>query len=200
MSENNGDWSTSPTLVQRVKARDAEAWSRLCDVYSPLVFAWVRRAGISIDDAPDVVQEVFRAVLAGIDGFRRERAEDTFRGWLLVVTRNEIRGWYRRRQKQVATGEGGTDAALQLVQLATWVDSDDEAAELANDPGAESELIRRAADLVRQDFQTQTWQAFWRATVEGHAAADVAQDLQMSAGAVRQAKFRVLARLREVLE
>ena len=53
--------------------------------------------------------------------------------------------------------------------------------------------------LVRGDFEEKTWQAFWRLAVEGHSAAEIAEDLQMTDAAVRQSKYRVLCRLRDEL-
>jgi RNA polymerase sigma-70 factor (ECF subfamily) len=61
-------------------------------------------------------------------------------------------------------------------------------------------LIRRAAELVRDDFEPKTWQAFWRLAVENQPARDIAADLGMTADAVYQAKARVLRRLREELD
>jgi RNA polymerase sigma-70 factor (ECF subfamily) len=52
-------------------------------------------------------------------------------------------------------------------------------------------------DLVKGEFQPNTWQAFWRTAVEGRAVQDVGAELRMKSGAVYVAKSRVLARLRE---
>lgn len=68
----------------------------------------------------------------------------------------------------------------------------DEAGDLAT-------LVRRAAALVRSEFEDHTWQAFWRTTVDGQSSVAVAAELGMSAGAVRQAKYKVLRRLRHEL-
>jgi RNA polymerase sigma-70 factor (ECF subfamily) len=43
------------------------------------------------------------------------------------------------------------------------------------------------------------WQAFWETSVVGASPPVAGQKLAMSAGAVRVAKCRVLARLREVV-
>ena len=51
-------------------------------------------------------------------------------------------------------------------------------------------------ELVRTEFEDKTWRAFWRATIDGQQAADIAEELQMTPKAVRQAKYRVLRRLR----
>jgi RNA polymerase sigma-70 factor (ECF subfamily) len=61
-------------------------------------------------------------------------------------------------------------------------------------------LRRRAMELVRGDFEEQTWQAFWRAAVEGDTLADVAADLGISVWAVYKARARVLSRLRQELD
>ena len=58
-------------------------------------------------------------------------------------------------------------------------------------------MVRRALDVIRGDFQEQTWLAFLRTAVDGRAASEAAAELNMSQRAVRQAKYRVLQRLRE---
>ena len=60
-------------------------------------------------------------------------------------------------------------------------------------------LARRAAELIRNEFEPRTWQAFWLTAVEQHSAGDAAARLGTTAGAVRQAKYVVLRRLREEL-
>ena len=56
---------------------------------------------------------------------------------------------------------------------------------------------RRGFVAIRGDIQDNTWQAFWRTTVENQTAADAGSALGMSKAAVRQAKARVLRRLKE---
>lgn len=60
-------------------------------------------------------------------------------------------------------------------------------------------LLRRALRMLRPEFTDATWQAFWRTTVDNVPGPDVAADLGISAGAVRQAKYAVLQRLRTLL-
>jgi RNA polymerase sigma-70 factor (ECF subfamily) len=50
---------------------------------------------------------------------------------------------------------------------------------------------------VRHEFEDRTWRAFWRVTVEGHPTADVAVEMGITSSAIRQAKSRVLRRLKE---
>ncbi len=190
---------TSLNLIDQAQRSDPDAWRRLCSIYSPLVYGWARKAGLQESDAGDIVQEVFRIVSTHLAKFRHDRPDDTFRGWLLTITRNEIRGWFRRQSRQAAAGEGGSTAMDRIQQAPDWIASDTGLDSLDEDGSDERDLMRRAAEIVRQDFEPHTWQAFWRSVVEGHAAAEIAADLHMTTGAVRQAKFRVLARLRETI-
>ena len=186
--------ATSRSLLARVQADEAQAWERLVNLYAPLVFHWCRSRGLQDQDVADVVQEVFRAVVAHVGAFRKERAADTFRGWLRRITQNKLRDHFRRRSRE-ATGAGGSSAQQRLAQLPEREPADD----LAPDDEGERILFGRALDLIREEFAEQTWAAFWRTAVEGRSARDVASDLGMTPGAVRVAKCRVLHRLREEL-
>jgi RNA polymerase sigma-70 factor (ECF subfamily) len=60
-----------------------------------------------------------------------------------------------------------------------------------------NQLFRKALDLVRAEFQESTWQVFWLTAVEGRSPTTVAEELGMTLPAVRQAKSRVLRRLKQ---
>lgn len=184
--------STSSDLLSQVRQRDRDAWRRFVRLYAPLVYGWCRRAGVQAEDAADVLQEVFASVLVAIADFRHDGPGHTLRGWLRVITRNKLHDHYRRRGRTPGDGHGH-DLDHLLAQFPE-VDADESSAILERHA-----LVRRAAELVRAEFAPRTWQAFWGVAVEGHAAADVAQRLGMTAGAVRQAKYMVLRRLREEL-
>ena len=48
MTDSNADrGATSLSLLERARNRDSEAWRRLVELYSPLVFFWARRAGLA---------------------------------------------------------------------------------------------------------------------------------------------------------
>lgn len=183
----------SSGLLSGVRRLDGESWRRLVNVYGPLVYQWCRECGFQRHDASDVVQEVFCAVLGGVGDFRRLKEGDTFRGWLRTITKNKIRDAVRRRGRQ-PLASGGVDSPQFSDTVA------DEPSSCESGPASDSGLLARALDSVREDFGPTTWQAFYRATVQGHSASEVAEDLNMTAKAVRQAKYRVLVRLREELD
>ena len=185
--------ATSLTLLERVKVRDSDAWRRLVNLYSPLLRHWCRRWGVAPDDVDDVVQEVFQAVSGGLEGFRRDREGDSFRNWLRGVARHKALSLFRRRG---ARGPGGTDfyrKSLLVPDPGRGPASDEEEGHLVGS------LYQDALGLVRGEFEGRTWQAFWRAAVEGQSPAVIASDLGVTPAAVRQAKSRVLRRLKDVL-
>jgi len=183
---------TSPSLLVRVQRNDAEAWRRLVELYSPLVYSWCRRGGLAPSDAADVLQETFRAVVGGIEGYRHE-AGGSFRGWLRTIVTNKIRDLFRRQGEAVA--RGGTEAQQRLL-AAPAEETSDLTPSTPNDRVA---ILHRAAELVRAEFEPHTWQAFWLTAAEGLSAPEAAQKLGMQANAVRQAKYKVLHRLRQEL-
>ncbi len=61
------------------------------------------------------------------------------------------------------------------------------------------QLTSRALSQVRSEFESRTWQAFWRSVVDGIATSEVAKELEMSEATVRQSRSRILRRLRQQL-
>jgi RNA polymerase sigma-70 factor (ECF subfamily) len=185
---------TSPSLLGRVKDDDPAAWSRLSKIYGPLVYQWARRCGLSAEDSADIVQETFGVLARKIGSFRREKAGDSFRGWLWTITRNRVRDLMRRTSDR-ALAAGGTTAHMLLQELA------DNAPEPVDTPeertATEQGVVSRALVLIQAEFEPSTWQAFWGMAVEKRSAAEVGGALGITKHAVHQAKYRVLRRLRE---
>jgi RNA polymerase sigma-70 factor (ECF subfamily) len=187
---------TSPSLLDRMKGQDEEAWRRFFHLYGPLVHDWCRGAGLRTEDAADVCQEVLRSVARGITSFQRPNSPGggAFRGWLRAVTRNAVHDHFRKRARQ-PQAVGGSDAQERLQDLP----------ELAPDDSAEFPdnervgIVRRALELVHTEFAEQTWKSFLAVAIEGQPAPDVAKELGMTVSAVRQANYRVRRRLRAEL-
>ncbi|NUQ62018.1 MAG: sigma-70 family RNA polymerase sigma factor [Pirellulales bacterium] len=158
----------------------------------PLVFSWCRRSGLQPQDTDDVVQEVFQAVNRSIADFRCTGPTDTFRGWLRTITKNKIRDHFRDRAGQPVAA-GGTDAQQRFMDLA------EDPPHASEEPSVLAGLVHRALGLIREEIEDRTWQAFWLTAVGQQSTVVVAQQLGMTPGAVRQAKYKVLRRLRQEL-
>lgn len=187
--------ATSLSLLYRLKANEAAAWDRLVLLYAPLVYHWCRKLQLPDQDAADIFQDVFQSLATKIATFRKEQPGDTFRGWLRTITHNKVYDHFRRQGREPQAA-GGTEANIRFSQLesleGTANNDDDE-------EQAYQQLVRRALEMIREDFTPRTWQAFWRVTVDGQRPVDIAEELKMRPGAVRVAKSRVLQRLRQEL-
>jgi RNA polymerase sigma-70 factor (ECF subfamily) len=182
---------TSLSLLQRARGNDAAAWRQMEKLYRPLVLFWCSRGGVTGPDAEDLIQNVFAAAFLGLAGFRRDRPGDTFLGWLRGITRNHILLHYRRTPRHVQAA-GGSDAWDQLQQVA------DPLAGCEPDEQVEFQRVcRHIIEQVRSEFEAGTWQAFWMTVMEGRTPATLTAELNMTAAAIRQAKSRVLRRLKE---
>ena len=181
---------TSLTLLERIRNSDREAWTRFVSLYCPLIYDACRKYGVQPTDADDVTQEVLQSVSKGIHQFRKDLPGDSFRGWLYRVVQNKLRDHFRRAANR-PDAVGGTDVHQLVEQLPDELSP----ASLSTVAGSDPALIR-ALDLIRVEIEERTWTIFWRMTVDGHSAAEIAEDLNMTRNAVRQAKHRVLQRVR----
>jgi RNA polymerase sigma-70 factor (ECF subfamily) len=183
--------STSLSLLERARRREPGAWNRLIDLYRPLVLYWCRRAGITGPDAEDVSQEVFAGAAGGLERFHRDQPGDTFRGWLRGITRNQVLLYQRKNQHQ-ARGQGGSEGWERLRDVPDPLGNPDE-----QEQTEVSQLYHRALEQLRGDFEERTWRAFCRTVIDGRSPVTLTQELGMTAVAIRQAKARVLRRLKE---
>jgi RNA polymerase sigma-70 factor (ECF subfamily) len=195
----NQDFSatTSINLLNRVVSGDDKAWVRLVDIYSALIYSKCRGSGLNEQDAADVLQHVFISIHRAIPKFRQDGQGQGFRRWLRTITRNTITDHFRRRAKRPGDAGGGTDVLLGLQNLP---DPFGEETSLSLADNAIGLMLRRSVESIRDDYENRTWQAFWRTAVDGERAVDVAGDLGMKPSTVRQAKSKILIRLRMELE
>lgn len=186
--------TTSLSLLDRLRNDDVDGWGTFAGIYTPLIYSWCRQAGLDSATTADVVQEVLVAVHRNCSQFRKEKASDTFRGWLWSITRNKICDHFRKIGENPPLSGGSTVQAL--IQQ---VPEEEPATMSTLSRDRKQSLLARALALVQSEFETKTWQAFWQSKIDEIPTADVAQQLGMSPGAVRKARHRILARLREEL-
>src|SRR5262249_36585557 len=187
-----GAGSGRSLLIGLRDAGDRTAWGQFVEIYGPLIFAYGRRRGLQDSDASDLVQEVLRAVASATGRLVYDPARGSFRGWLLTITRHELKRLLRRGSRP-ASAKGGT------THLALLAEQPDDANDVRWDREPRVRLFSWAADRVRDRFQASTWEAFWRTAVSNEPADVVARDLGISVGAVYIARSRVLARMRELI-
>ncbi|MCA9072804.1 MAG: sigma-70 family RNA polymerase sigma factor, partial [Planctomycetaceae bacterium] len=196
--------STCSRLLRRLAENEPSAWDELGRVYGPVVRYWIRSKGLTVADLADVFQEVFLAIARNIASFQREEGQGKFRAWLKTITFSKIYD-YHRRQSQEPHAAGGTTAMQKLDAIP--------ATESAGSDGKSSPenvlelskvetsfLTQEMLKVIRESFSEKTWQAFYRTAIDGQCSRDIAKELGMTAPGVRRAKFRVVRRLRALLD
>jgi RNA polymerase sigma-70 factor (ECF subfamily) len=195
MATDSSSHHTRSSLLERARQNDAQAWRELVDLYGPLVAHWCRQCRIDAHAAADCVQDVFSSVALALPEFRPTRTAGSFRAWLWTITQNKLRDHFRRVARDPAA-VGGSSALGLMQRVIDPIPVFDE--EPTGDLQMRS-LTARALNQVQGEFETRTWQAFWRSVVDGMTTEQVARELQLTPAVIRQSRCRILRRLRQQL-
>jgi RNA polymerase sigma-70 factor (ECF subfamily) len=184
---------TSASLLDQLRlGPEAAAWTKLVEIYTPLIRGWLRRHGLPPQDADDVVQEVLAVVVRKAPSFERQPRAGAFRRWLRTITVNCLRDfWKARKRRPEAIGDTGFQSMLDQL-------SDPESG-LSHvwDQEHDRHVAQKLLELIQPRFEARTWTAFRRVALEGVPPEEVAAELGMTVNAVFIAKSRVMSRLRQ---
>ena len=190
ISEASSKSDSGLSLAMRLQAGSQDAWADFVRLFGPLVDTWCRAAGVPKCSIPDVAQAVFLTAFRKVATFDATQQNASFRGWLWAVTRSRVADYFRRRGQQA---RGGSTMLQQLADIPDIIEDE------PSQPNDIAALLHRALDQIECEFGPHTWDMFWRATVLGHPTDLIATDYDVTTAAVRQAKSRVLRRLRKQL-
>jgi len=185
---------TSASFLERLGDRsDSEAWTRLVELYSPLIRGWLRGYALTESDADDLSQTVLTAVVANLPNFRHDGRVGAFRRWLRTIAVNTVRQEFRMDRK-TAGSPGGSAFLASLDEL----DDSDSGLSRVWDQAHDAHVLRTLLTWAEPEFEAKTWRAFRRQVFDEARPKAVAEELEMTVNAVLIAKSRVLKRLREL--
>lgn len=187
---------TRASLILRLHDRaDQQAWCEFVEIYQPVVYRFARYKGLQHADAEDIVQQVLSAVVGAIERWQPDEDRGRFRTWLQTIARNLIVNALSRRAADRASGETGERERLAQQPAAEGADSRLLLTECRR------EIFQWAARQICDEFEADTWDAFWQTAVEDRDVNEVARLLAKKPGAVYTARSRVMRRLKQkVLE
>jgi RNA polymerase sigma factor (sigma-70 family) len=174
-------------LVRRCQKRDSRAWSQLVDRFQNLVYSVPRRYGLNEDDAADVFQTTFQALLRNLDRIESAR---TLPKWLAVTASRES----LRIKRTSAKAVGAEDRGLDLDAL---IDSEERSAEDNAILAERAELLRRHTQALNdrcRDLLTMLY------LEEDPSYQEISEQLQMPIGAIGPTRARCLEKLRKSLQ
>ena len=193
MTKKNDNWpETRESLILRVKnPKDIQAWDEFSAIYRPVVYRMARGRGLQDADAEDLTQQVFASIARAIDSFETGDDQPPFRGWLYRIARNAILNALTRKKPDRAAGS----TSVQKL-LASEPEPNHETTQELEWQGR-LQTTRFAAEQIRTEYNDATWQMFYRTAINGETVAQVAKDLNRTAGAVYMARYRVTQRLKD---
>ncbi len=194
-------WSpTRHSLVNRLRdLNDQDSWRDFFETYWKLIYTAAVRAGLSDQEAEDVVQETVITVSKKMDSFRYDPAVQSFKAWLLRVTRYRILDQFRKRGPKELQGSlpALSDTATEPSHRIPDPNG------LALEPIWEEEwrknLIDVAMERVKARVEPEHYQIFYLYALKNHGALEVSRMLGVSSGKVYVIKHRVAALVKKEL-
>lgn len=183
---------TRPSLIARLKNRDDQvAWEEFVEIYRPVVFRIAIKKGLQPADAEDVTQTVMLSVSRAVERWVPDPAKAKFRTWLGRVAHNAIINAVVRRKPD--RGSGDSEMLAMLAEQPCETGPHSELIQLEQ----RRECFRLAARQIENEFQPETWQAFWLTAIENVSAEEVAKRLNKKTGSIYTARSRVMRRLQQ---
>ena len=177
---------TPLSLLDRLLSHENdEAWRRFSELYEPLIRRWVGRLVSRPDSIDDITQEVLKALVEGLPGFRHNLRKGAFRAWLRSITIHRVRRHWSDQHpnvKQLSDARDLEDPRSALSQL--WDDEHNR------------HVVRSLLTRVLPEFDAKTQDIFRRVVFDGSTPRAVAADLGCSPNVVYIAKAHVLKSLR----
>ena len=188
------DWlPTRTSLLRRLKQwEDQESWRDFFNTYWKLIYAAAVKAGLNDAEAQDVVQDTVIAVAKKIEDFKYDPALDSFKGWLLYLTRKRIALHYRKRERD----RGGSAADSEVMPLGELERIPDPAGvdlEAIWDEEWENNLTDAALARVKQQVNPRQFQIFNFYVLKQWSVKEVAKTLGVTVAQVYLAKHRISA-------
>lgn len=181
-------------LLRRLRAGDEAAFAALVREYQPRLLRLAESIGASRAVAEEIVQDVWIAVLRGIDRFE---GRSSFKTWLFRILVNRARTTAGREHRTVSVADLGADEAFD--GTGAWASPPVHWSDQVDDRLVASDLAARVVDVLPSLPEAQRQVVVLR-DVEGLPAADVADLLGITDGNQRVLLHRARGRIRAALE
>jgi RNA polymerase sigma-70 factor (ECF subfamily) len=199
MSENRDDWlPTRTSLLRRLKQwEDQESWRDFFNTYWKLIYTAAIKAGLNDTEAQDVVQDTVIAVAKKIEDFKYDPELDSFKGWLLYLTRKRIALHYRKRERDRGGPARDSEGMALAAELERIPDPAGVDLEAIWDEEWERNLTDAALARVKRQVNPKQFQMFNFYVLKQWPVKEVAKTLGVTVAQVYLAKHRISASVKK---
>jgi RNA polymerase sigma-70 factor (ECF subfamily) len=198
--EHDPQLQTRSSLLNRLKSGDdPQSWQEFYDIYGSLIRFFAGKAGLSTDEAEEVVQETAIGVARRLPEFTYDPKVCRFKTWLLNLTRWRIQDQLRKRRHEerlpASRPEPPPALAPDDTQRTATTDRipDPSVPEFGSewDTAWEKNLFAQAVERVRGRIDARQFQIFDLHVMKNWPAEDVARTLEISLTRVYVTKHRI---------
>jgi len=191
------DATTRATLINRLKDwQDQTSWQEFFAIYWELIFRVARKAGLSEEEAQDVVQETLCSVARHMPTFKYDPAKGSFKAWLLNQTRWRITDQFRKRGPAVQNPPPG-ETATGTSPIDKIMDPASHDLDALWEARWEKTLLDGALVNVRRKVDPQKFQVFDFYVNKEWPPEKVAETFSISVSQVYLVKHRVTEMIKE---
>ena len=190
---------TRLSLLSRLKRWDDQgSWRDFFDTYWKFLYSVALKAGLSDDDARDVVQETMVAVAKGLRDGRFKAAEgSSFKAWLQLIVHRRVADHLRRRRlPRAEAAPGGEDTARTPLVERIPAPEASVVAEVWDEEWGRN-LADAAMERVKQRVGAKQLQMFDLYVLKDWPVREVAKMLHANIAQVYLAKHRVTALVKQ---
>ena len=193
---------TRRSLLDRLRNwEDQAGWREFFDTYWKFIYSMAVRAGLSDQEAEDVVQETVTSVARKMPEFQYDPERCSFKGWLMHVTRLRIVDQLRRRQPAFSQQKLNDHDTRQTPTVESVPDPAGAAAfDDAWDKEWERNLLDAAMERVKLRVKPEHYQIFYLSAVKGLGTGEVARMLQVNIGRVYLVRHRIAKEVKREVE
>ena len=192
-------YPTRSSLLHRLKdTADQRSWQEFNDLYGKLILGFALKAGLTEDEAKEVVQETLIAAAKNLPEFRYDPKVCSFKTWLLNLSNWRVKDQRRKRQapsapKQAGRARGDEGDGTRTATVERVADCSGDQLEAIWNKEWETTILDAALGRVKAQTDLKQWQMFDLYVLKEWPVREVAQALGISRGRVYLAKHRVSA-------
>ncbi len=193
---------TRKSLIEKLDNwEDQKVWDEFYQTYWRLVFSVATKAGLTREEAFDVVQETILAIARQVKKGQYDPRAGSFKAWLLQMTRWRILDVFRARKRQPSLADQGNESSDNAdLAMERLTHEKDNILEKVWDKEWRDNISSAALERVRSRVSPRQYQIFDCYVMKGWGVKKTSEVLGINAAQVYLAKHRVGALVKKEVQ